>query len=178
MRHFVVRQFVAACCLLLVACRLMLVAVGQGPGFMDLTPLVAQTLVACRLTLVACRLMLPHACCLTLDAPAPSVSSGALRNILDDTTFFSPIDLKNLSQLRTYDAGSWSLDLIKYHIKLFLVIRISVYHMQRLELICPNTLCSPCIRYFDQGPGRFCLHRSPPLTCLSSCQLLAGLPSA
>jgi hypothetical protein len=95
-----------------------------------------------RLMLVACRLWLPHACRLTLDAPAPSVSSGALRNILDDTTFFSPIDLKNLSQLRTYDAGSCSLDLIKYHIKLFLVIRISVYHMQRLELTCPNTLCS------------------------------------
>jgi hypothetical protein len=98
---------------------------------MDLNPLVTQTLVACRLTLVACRLMLPHACCLLLDAPAPSVSSGALRNILDDTTFFSPIDLKNLSQLRTYDAGSSSSGLIKYQTRLFLVIRISVYHMQR-----------------------------------------------
>jgi hypothetical protein len=150
----------------------MLVAISQGPGFMDLNPLVAQTLVACRLTLDACRLMLPHACCLLLDAPAPSVSSGALRNILDDTTFFSPIDLKNLSQLRTYDAGSCSLDLIKYHIKLFLVIRISVYHMQRLELICPSTLCSPCIHYFDQGPGRFC---PSPLTTVD---VLAQLPAA
>jgi hypothetical protein len=132
---------------------------------MNLHGLLAQALVACRLMLVACRLWLPHACRLSLDAPAPSVSSGALRNILDDTTFFSPIDLKNLSQLRTYDAGSCSLDLIKYHIKLFLVIRISVYHMQRLELICPNTLCSPCIHYFDQGPGRFVLHLIRPLTC-------------
>jgi hypothetical protein len=112
--------------------------------------LVAQALVACRLTLDGLSLdgfLMLVAC--SLDAPAPSVSSGVLRNILDDTTFFSPIDLKNLSQLRTYDAGSCSLDLIKYHIKLFLVIRISVYHMQRLELICPNTLCSPCIHYFD-----------------------------
>jgi hypothetical protein len=149
----------------------MLVAISQGPGFMDLNPLVAQTLVACRLTLVA-HLDSPHACCLLLDAPAPSVSSGALRNILDDTTFFSPIDLKNLSQLRTYDAGSCSLDLIKYHIKLFLVIRISVYHMQRLELTCPNTLCSPCIHYFDQGPGRFCLH------LLTTVDVLAQLPAA
>jgi hypothetical protein len=145
---------------------------------MDLYGLLAQTLVACRLTLDACRLMLPHACCLTLDAPAPSASFSSLRNISDDATFFSPIDLKNLSQLRTYDAGSCSLDLIKYHIKLFLVIRISVYHMQRLELICPNTLCSPCTRYLDQGPGRFCLHRSPPLTCWPSCLLLLGQSSA
>jgi hypothetical protein len=132
---------------------------------MDLNCCLAQTLVACRLTLDAHLYFLLSACCLTLDAPAPSVSFSSLRNISDDTTFFSPIDLKNLSQLRTYDAGSCSLDLIKYHIKLFLVIRISVYHMQRLELICPNTLCSPCIHYFDQGPGRFYLHRSPPLTC-------------
>jgi hypothetical protein len=131
---------------------------------MNLHGLFAQALVACRLMLVACRLWLPHACRLSLDAPAPSVSSGALRNILDDTTFFSPIDLKNLSQLRTYDAGSCSLDLIKYHIKLFLVIRISVYHMQRLELICPSTLCSLCIHYFDQGPDTFCPHRLQPLT--------------
>jgi hypothetical protein len=145
---------------------------------MDLHGLLAQALVACRLMLVACRLWLPHACRLSLDAPAPSVSSGALRNILDDTTFFSPIDLKNLSQLRTYDAGSCSLDLIKYHIKLFLVIRISVYHMQRLELICPNTLCSLCIHYFDQGPGTFCPDRSQPLTCWPSCQLQAGQSSA
>jgi hypothetical protein len=132
---------------------------------MDLYGLLAQALVACRLTLDAHLYFLLPAWCLTLDAPAPSVSSGVLRNILDDTTFFSPIDLKNLSQLRTYDAGSCSLDLIKYHIKLFLVIRISVYHMQRLELICPNTLCSPCIHYFDQGPGRFVLHLIRPLTC-------------
>jgi hypothetical protein len=98
---------------------------------MDLNPLVAQTLVACRLTLDAhARLMLPHACCLSLDAPAPSVSSGALRNILDDATFFSPIDLKNLSQLRRMTPGALP-GLIKYHTKLFLVIRISVYHMQR-----------------------------------------------
>jgi hypothetical protein len=146
------------------ACCLWLGSHSQCPGFMDLNPLLAQALVACRLTLDAC---LDASSCLllALDAPAPSVSSGVLRNILDDTTFFSPIDLKNLSQLRTYDAGSCSLDLIKYHIKLFLVIRISVYHMQRLELICPNTLCSPCIHYFDQGPGRFVLHLIRPLTC-------------
>jgi hypothetical protein len=132
---------------------------------MDLNCCLAQTLVACRLTLDAHLYFLLSACCLSLDAPAPSASFSSLRNISDDATFFSPIDLKNLSQLRTYDAGSWSLDLIKYHIKLFLVIRISVYHMQRLELICPNTLCSPCIHYLDQGPGRFCLHRSQLLTC-------------
>ena len=140
---------------------------------MDLHGLLAQALVACRLTLDAHLYFLLPACCLTLDAPAPSVSSGVLRNILDDTTFFSPIDLKNLSQLRTYDAGSCSLDLIKYHIKLFLVIRISVYHMQRLELICPNTLCSPCIHCFDQELGTFCPDRSPPLTYCASCRLLA-----
>ena len=109
----------------------MLVAISQGPGFMDLNPLVAQTLVACRLTLDACRLMLPHACCLLLDAPAPSVSFGVLRNILDDTTFFSPIDLKNFLTCLTYEAGSSSSGLIKYQTRLFLVIRISVYHMQR-----------------------------------------------
>ena len=142
----------------------MLVAISQGPGFMDLNPLVAQTLVACRLTLDACRLMLPHACCLLLDAPAPSVSSGVLRNILDDTTFFSPIDLKNFLTCLTYEAGSSSSGLIKYQTRLFLVIRISVYHMQRLELTCPNTLCSPCIHYFDQGRGRFVLHLIRPLT--------------
>ena len=42
---------------------------------------------------------------------------------------------------------------------------ISVYHMQRLELICPNTLCSLYTHYFDQGPGRFVLHLIRPLTC-------------
>ena len=109
----------------------MLVAISQGPGFMDLNPLVAQTLVACRLTLDACRLMLPHACCLTLDAPAPCVSSSFLRNILDDATFFSPIDFKNFLTCLTYEAGSSSSGLMKYQTRLFLVIRISVYHMQR-----------------------------------------------
>jgi hypothetical protein len=109
----------------------MLVAISQGPGFMDLNPFVAQTLVACRLTLDACRLMLPHACCLTLDAPAPSVSSSFLRNILDDATFFSPIDFKNFLTCLTYEAGSSSSGLMKYQTRLFLVIRISVYHMQR-----------------------------------------------
>jgi hypothetical protein len=145
---------------------------------MDLNPLVAQTLVACRLTLDACRLMLPHACCLLLDAPAPSVSSAVLRNILDDATFFSPIDLKNFLTCLTYEAGSSSSGLMKYQTRLFLVIRISVYHMQRLELICPSTLCSLCIHYFDQGPGTFCLHRLQPLTCWPSCQLQAGQSSA
>jgi hypothetical protein len=119
-----------ACCLLLVASGIH----SQCTRLHGSSWLLAQALVACRLTLDAHLYFLLSACCLTLDAPAPSVSSGSLRNILDDTTFFSPIDLKNLSQLRTYDAGSCSLDLIKYHIKLFLVIRISVYHMQRLEL--------------------------------------------
>jgi hypothetical protein len=98
---------------------------------MDLHGLFAQALVACRLMLVACRLWLPHACRLSLDAPAPSVSSGALRNILDDTTFFSPIDLKNFLTCLTYEAGSSFSGLIKYQTRLFLVIRISVYHMQR-----------------------------------------------
>jgi hypothetical protein len=114
----------------------MLVAISQGPGFMDLNPLVAQTLVACRLTLDACRLtalLMLVACRLTLQLLP--LSSGALRNILDDTTFFSPIDLKNLftcsGRMRP---GAASLALIKYHTRLFLVIRISVYHMQRLEL--------------------------------------------
>ena len=97
---------------------------------MDLNPLPAQALVACCLMLVAHPYFLLPAWCLMLDAPAPSASSSSLRNILGDTTFFSPIDLKNLLQLRTYDAGSCSLDLIKYQIKLFFVIRISVDHMQ------------------------------------------------
>ena len=66
----------------------MLVAISQGPGFMDLNPLVAQTLVACRLTLDAHLYFLLPAWCLTLDALAPSASSSSLRNILDDTTYF------------------------------------------------------------------------------------------
>ena len=145
---------------------------------MDLNPLPAQTLVACCLMLVAHPYFLLPAWCLSLVAPAPSASSSSLRNILGDTTFFSPIDLKNLSQLRTYDAGSWSLDLIKYQIKLFFVIRISVYHMQRLELICPSRPCSPYTHYFDQAPGTFYLHRSRLLTCWPSYLLRPGQPSA
>ena len=98
---------------------------------MDLHGLLAQALVACRLMLVACRLWLPHACRLTLDAPAPSASFSSLRNISDDATFFSPIDLKNFLTCLTYEAGSSSSGLMKYQTRLFLVIRISVYHMQR-----------------------------------------------
>jgi hypothetical protein len=103
----------------------------EGPGFMDLNCCLAQTLVACRLTLDAHLYFLLSACCLTLDAPAPSASFSSLRNISDDATFFSPIDLKNFLTCLTYEAGSSSSGLIKYQTRLFLVIRISVYHMQR-----------------------------------------------
>ena len=81
-------------------------------------------------------------------------------------------------QIDMLDAGSWFLDLIKYQIKLFFVICISVYHMQRSELICPSRPCSPYTHYFDQAPGTFYLHRSQPLTCWPSYLLQAGQPSA